>query len=102
MNVKEAIVAAKDYVKEVYADEQVADLGLEETDYDDTQGNWLITLGFSRPWTTPRSTTRLLLDQMGATDRAAPSRKRVYKLVTIDREGKVVSMKNRETADADG
>lgn len=49
MEVKDAMKIAKDYGNEVFADEQVTNLGLEETEYDAATGHWTITLGFSRP-----------------------------------------------------
>ena len=50
MDVKDAIKPAKDYVSEVFAEEQVTNLGLDETEYDPAAGRWYIAVGFSRPW----------------------------------------------------
>lgn len=58
MEIKDAIVIAKDYVNQVLADEQVTNLGVEETEHDSGSGRWSVTLGFSRPWNTPRSRGR--------------------------------------------
>jgi hypothetical protein len=50
MNVKEAVSVAKDYVADLFIEEKIVDLGLEEVEYDDSQHVWNVTLGFSRPW----------------------------------------------------
>jgi hypothetical protein len=49
MNVREAIATAKQYTRGVFAEEEIADLGLEEVVRDDEHGVWRITVGFSRP-----------------------------------------------------
>jgi uncharacterized protein YdeI (YjbR/CyaY-like superfamily) len=96
MDVKEAIAAAKKYVDEVYADEQVTNLGLEEVEHVLAAGNWVITLGFSRPWNTPRTRAQEVLENLGAVS----SLRRSYKVITIADDGTVLSMRNRAKADA--
>jgi uncharacterized protein YdeI (YjbR/CyaY-like superfamily) len=49
MDVKEAIEKAKQYVKDIYAEEQITHLGLEEVERSAKSGTWAITLAFSRP-----------------------------------------------------
>jgi len=96
MDVKEAIAAAKKYVNEIYADEQVTNLGLEEVEHSLGASNWVITLAFSRPWNTPRTRAQEVLENLGAVS----SLKRSYKVITMSDDGTVLSMKNRATADA--
>ena len=91
LDVKDAIKVAKDYVAEVLADEQVTNLGLEETEFDPSSGCWNITLGFSRPWNTPRTRAQEVLENLGAVS----SLRRAYKVLTISNAGEVLSMKNR-------
>jgi|SRR5215469_2810382 hypothetical protein len=92
MDVKEAISRAKQYVQEIYADEGVTNLGLEEVEHAvATGGNWVITLGFSRPWNTPRTRAQEILENLGS---ASPL-KRSYKVITMADDGTVLSMKNR-------
>ena len=98
MDVKEAIATAKAYVKDIYADEELTNLGLEEVDHVLQAGNWVITLGFSRPWNTPRTRAQEILENLGA---ASPLR-RSYKVITIAEDGTVLSMKNRSKVDAVG
>ena len=96
MNDNEAIAVAKAYVSEIYADEQVTNIGLEEIEYVRPSGTWLVTLGFSRPWNTARTRAQEILENMGA----SPSLKRAYKVVTIADDGRVLSMKNWVGTDA--
>ena len=89
MQPKEAVAIAKKYVADLFADEQPADIGLEELAYEDRHGRWHVTIGFTRPW--DRST--------GATDVVGRALNRAYKVVIIgDRDRRVVSMKDRVLA----
>lgn len=90
-DVRDAIKIAKDYVRQVFSDEILSDVGLEETEYDPVSKSWRITIGFSRPWNTPASSTEQVLRDIGAVKR--PSRS--FKIVGIDHEGHVTAMKNR-------
>ena len=46
MNVKEAVVAAKSYVSDLFSDEGLTNLGLEEIEHNDARGELYVTLGF--------------------------------------------------------
>ncbi len=88
MDLKEEIALAKQHVRDVFAEERISDVGLEEVEFDDTSQNWLITIGFSRPWGDARIA--------GMAAEMFP-KKRDYKIVRItDDEKKVLSIKNRE------
>ena len=50
MDVKEATNKARTYVTEVFAEEEISQLGLEEVMYDHKADQWRITMGFARPW----------------------------------------------------
>ena len=91
MEVQEAISAAKKYVSCVYADEQIANLSLEEVEHVPPAGAWAITLAFSRPWNTPRTRAQEVLETLGA----GTSLKRSFKVVTIADDGTVLSMRDR-------
>ena len=91
MDVKEAIAAAKKYISEIYADEQVTNFGLEEVEHPLSAGNWVITVAFSRPWNTPRTRAQEVLENLGAVSQL----KRSYKVITMADDGTVLSMKNR-------
>ena len=50
MDVKEAVKTARGYVVELFANEQIMNVGLEEVVFEEISNNWKITIGFSRPW----------------------------------------------------
>ena len=50
MDVKEATNIARDYVVDIFADEEITQLGLEEVMYDHEADQWRITFAFARPW----------------------------------------------------
>ena len=50
MDVKEESQTAKAYVAELFAGEQIMNLGLEEAEFESLSNTWKITIGFSRPW----------------------------------------------------
>ena len=56
IDVKEAVRLAKEFAKGIYASEKISQLGLEAVERTEDGKYWLVTLGFSRPWTAPRST----------------------------------------------
>ncbi len=92
MDVKEAVDLAKHYIADLFRDEGVINLGLEEVEFDDLSSSWDVTIGFSRSWDR-RTTTMIsaLMQQEGP-----PSRS--YKVVRIDDNTKEVRyVKNRET-----
>jgi len=91
MDVKEAVALARGYLKEVFAEERIVHLGLEEVEYDDAQHLWSITLGFSRPLDNISQGT--VAAMMGVPQR------REYKVVKIDdRNKRAIAIKNREPA----
>ena len=77
MNVKEAARTAKSYVTELFADENICEVGLEEVEFDVANQLWKITVGFSRSWDSDRrnNLTATLVDRRHA---------RSYKVVHID------------------
>ena len=89
MDMKEAVAKAKDYIRDMYIEEDISNIGLEEIEYDDGSGIWGITIGFSRPWNTPRPIPARSWEKIaGATTSA---RKRTYKIVKVDPLGRVLS-----------
>lgn len=88
MDVKKVVRVAKDYVDELFGDEMIVDVGLEEVDLDESD-NWVVTIGFSRPW--DRKIGSVLGGQAS----------RSYKVVRIrDEDGKVLSVKDRALRDS--
>ena len=91
MDVKDAVNSAKTYVAELFANEGLSNLGLEEVEFDDSSGIWRVTVGFSRPW------DRVAVHAITAMAQGT-SVPRSYKVVRIDdATGRVVSVKARES-----
>jgi len=90
MNVREAVVIAKSWVKDILADENVSNIGLEEVNHDDDNGIWYITIGFSRPWNSQRTNAlSAFIDESAL--------KRAYRVIAVrEPNGEVISMKRRE------
>ena len=94
MDVKQAVQAAKEYVLNLYDDEDITDVGLEEVEFvgDPSAvfpepGHWQITIGFSRPWDKAKAVPLRI---------AELRRPRSFKVVSVnDTNGKVISLKDR-------
>ena len=92
MNAREAKETARDYIIDLFADEEVMHAGLEEVVYHRESGEWRITYGFVRAWDKQGE----LGIKMGL---KAP---RSYKVVSIDDgSGSVISLKDRLMRDWD-
>jgi hypothetical protein len=86
MNVKEAVAAAKAYVADLFSNEPIQHIGLEEVEFDADHRIWSITIGFTRAWL-PAFPPALTYS----------TKNRDYKIVRIsDANGQVLSIKNRE------
>ena len=87
MDVKEAVSVAKRYVSDLYVGEGIADVGLEEVEFDRVSNQWSVTIGFARPWNRTLPTALALASR--ASDRS-------YKVLRIDDDsGEVKSLKDR-------
>jgi hypothetical protein len=93
MNALEAIATAKKYLNEVFREEDITAITLEETE--NLGDRWIVTVGFSRPWNTPRTRAQEVLENLGA----MTALRRAQKVVTILNDGTVISMKDRQRAD---
>ena len=88
MDVKEAARTAKDYLTDLFADESITNVGLEEIEFDEFDNVWKITVGSSRPW----DQRNALVAIMGSDGRPIRS----YKVVRInDDDGMVMSLTDR-------
>lgn len=98
MDVKMAVAMAKKEVSDLFEEEGIRNLGLEEVEFDDKSGAWRVTLGFSRPWDAPPDSPLAAL--AGAIAANSQSR-RSYKLVLIDdAQQKVLSVRSSQAAQA--
>lgn len=85
MDVKEAVIIAKNYVSNLFSDENISNLGLEEVEFDDKGEQWRVTIGFARPW-----------DKNSLSEVVKGSTfSRSYKVVAINEDGSVASVKDR-------
>ena len=87
MDVKEAAQIAKAYVAELFAGEEIMNLGLEEAEFDRISNTWKITVGFSRSWDQKNVLSAALGEGRPA---------RSYKVMRINNaNGDVESLKDR-------
>ena len=94
MNVKTAVIIAKNYVVDLYNEEKISNLGLEEVKYNPGAKQWRITLGFSRPWDYPASL-------LGPEWKGRPDTRSFKAVIVDDKSGIVLSIENREFAEAE-
>jgi hypothetical protein len=92
MDVKTAVGTAKQWLANVLTDEGISNVGLEEVEFDEQHGVWLITLGFSRPWNAVQNAFTAISGE--------PAARRAYRVIAVkEPDGEVVSMKRRQEAD---
>ena len=86
MDVKQAVRTAKEHVAEIFSDEHIINVGLEEVEFDEVDKVWAITIGFSRFW----SPVKFMHTLSG-------NLTRTYKIVRIqDESGRVESVRHRD------
>ena len=89
IHVKEAVQKASGYLTELYGS-KAFDILLEEVEYNDSDQQWLITVGFTREVAEPMSEFTPTLSLF------VPQIKREYKQIMVDAEtGEVQAMKIR-------
>lgn len=105
MDVKEAARTARAYIADLFADENVQHVGLEEVEFDDVSDVWNITIGFSRPWELPKDPPKkpvslVLVPVLEELEPPPPPPQRSYKLVRVrDSDGRVISVMHRALAE---
>jgi hypothetical protein len=91
MEVKESVKTAINYVTEVFSDEKLSNIGLEEVTFDEEHQCWRVTIGFSRPWDYKKPSI------VSGLEPQVPERQ--FKVVTVDdQNGKVCAIEIREQA----
>ena len=97
MDVKQAAQAARKYVTDVFADDTISYIALEEVEFDEGSDVWRITLSFLRPTGTKNS-----LDVIAPGLSRGENVQRSYKIVNVDdQSGRVISVKHRVLKGAD-
>lgn len=93
MEVREAVRTARQYVAELFADDGIGRVDLEEVDFEYESDVWKITVSFTRPTDRPEIVEAIVPGHPLA--ETAPVR-RSYKVVNInDASGNVTSLKHR-------
>jgi hypothetical protein len=90
--IKTAVSNAMQFIRELYAEDQIKDILLEEVEFSEPADQWLITIGFTKYKIQEYSLPAV-------TDLILPERETVrkYKTVHIDAQsGKPISMKIRQ------
>ncbi len=92
MLASEAVQAAKDYIGELFEDEKIARVGLEELEFKAEEAVWEVTIGFQRHWQSDSARARdvALL--------ARPAAHRTYKTVCMRDDGTVIALKHRDVS----
>ena len=86
MDVREAVQEARSFLEDLFQDEGITDVGLEEDVCDDESNERKVTMAFSKPWDMSADRNPLFED--------APPRS--YKVVRIgDQDGVVKSLTDR-------
>ena len=89
MEVKEAVQLAVEHISILFENEELTNIGLEEVEYNPETEEWIVTIGFSRPWDYPKNFLANLSANNGMPYRS-------FKVVTISEyENKILSVKNR-------
>ena len=83
INVKDAVRIAVQYVRELYAPEELVDLRLEEVELSGSGKYWFVTLGFSRPE---------IRREQGGMEPAPGSLQTLLRPQALEREYKVVKI----------
>lgn len=96
MDVKDAVKIAKVYVADIFMDENISHIGLEEVEYMESKDVWRVTIGFQRSWKKSLVGVPTAFSEMYGTPKTED---RWYKVLEInDKAGQVLSMKDREIA----
>lgn len=90
IDVRQAVKTAIIYVKEVFEEEHLSNVGLEEVVYNDSDHLWEVTVGFSRPWNYPKTSALTPFD-------VKPQPVRDYKIVFMKEGGDVIKIENRNS-----
>ena len=94
MDAKESVKKSIEYIKEVFSDEKIDNIGLEELSYDEGKGCWYVTIGFSRDWDYPEQSPMAKTLYPFPLPKGQPTRE--YKTVEIrDADGEVLGVRIR-------
>lgn len=88
LTVNSAVINAMQFVKELYKNQKLEDVLLEEVEFSESSNQWLVTIGFTINKEKDNSSSLILSKR---------ETERKYKVVHIDAQsGEFISMKIRE------
>ena len=88
MDVKKVVQLAVNHIRDLFEHDELSNLGLEEVEFDADLNQWVVTVGFSRPWDYPQNTLATLTAGGGR-----PSRS--FKIVRVNgNTGEIIAIKN--------
>ncbi len=87
MDVKEAILTARRFIRDTYQPELITDIAFDEFQVNEENGGWLVIMSFTKPPPAPKSAPHEGLEDI-------PPVSRISKVLEISDEGIIVSMKN--------
>ena len=94
-----AVKAAKEFILEMFRDEEIVELGLEELELvDEGSGVWEVTLGFRRGWQGVNEPNTPAAGLPGLLRLPSPKRERTYKTVRVRVDGKIMAMTHRDVS----
>ena len=85
LDLKDAVKIAKREIVNVFEEEGIYDVALEEVRFDDRTGVWRVTIGFARPFRNKGSLEKLV----SSLDR------RDFKVVVLDPDGRLAAVEER-------
>lgn len=92
MDVKGAVGLAKQHIAHLFEEEELSNVGLEEVEWDEEHQEWIVTIGFSRPWDQPKNSLATLASSIYP--------RRTFKIVRISaQDQRVISVKNKAIAE---
>jgi len=95
MDLKNAVRTAKNFILEIFEDEEIEEVGLEEVEYDEQSDTWHVTIGFRRPWSRNGKAVGPLSGMFPTVQ------ERWYKILAIrGHDGALLSVKDRILKDA--
>lgn len=97
MDNKAAIRIAKEYVADIFADEQVRDIALEGISRH-KRSVWEITIGFNRPMFENQTFVGNVLDKSQEPFSIGPQRRSYKRVLIRDADGEVLGMSEAEFA----
>lgn len=91
MDAKDAIATAKQYVADLFGEEGIINMGLEELSYD--LDIWEVTIGFSRPWNVKR-------DALSAVTGTTVLKRSFKELKISDADKRLIEIRDKDIRDA--